>query len=188
MGGWGGGVQWTAPKLKTRSWESNSGPNDCEVDALHHNNGHHILKTDFSFSRIVFYCIIEKKKKSFIQNLSTVNTKFLNEIDLTFCCLEKAFVIFLWYFTTKTVSIMKCTVQYVYRLPNMPILGSWNSAANKDIMSKILTNGDTIFWLSRKHCRKRRNCSLRAISSFPIMFSKAVYCWCLKMSIYGIKG
>ena len=30
-------------------------------------------------------------------------------------------------------------------LPDMPILGSSNSAANKDMMSKILTNGDTIF-------------------------------------------
>ena len=30
-------------------------------------------------------------------------------------------------------------------LPHMPILDSSNSAANKDMMSKILTNGDTIF-------------------------------------------
>ena len=29
-------------------------------------------------------------------------------------------------------------------LPHMTILGSSNSAANKDMMSKILTNGDTI--------------------------------------------
>ena len=29
-------------------------------------------------------------------------------------------------------------------LPHMPILGSSNSAANKDMMSNILTNGDTI--------------------------------------------
>ena len=29
--------------------------------------------------------------------------------------------------------------------PHMPILGSSNSATNKDIMSIILTNGDTIF-------------------------------------------
>ena len=28
--------------------------------------------------------------------------------------------------------------------PDMPILGSSNSAANKDIMSKICTNGDAI--------------------------------------------
>ena len=27
----------------------------------------------------------------------------------------------------------------------MPILGSCNSASNKDMMSKILTNGETIF-------------------------------------------
>ena len=30
-------------------------------------------------------------------------------------------------------------------LPHMPILGSSNSAANKALMSKILTNGNTIF-------------------------------------------
>ena len=30
-------------------------------------------------------------------------------------------------------------------LPDMPKLGSSNSAANKDMMSKILINGDTIF-------------------------------------------
>ena len=29
-------------------------------------------------------------------------------------------------------------------LPDMPILGSSNSAANKDMMSKIWKNGDTI--------------------------------------------
>ena len=29
-------------------------------------------------------------------------------------------------------------------LPDRPILGSSNSTANKDMMSKILTNGDTV--------------------------------------------
>ena len=64
----------------------------------------------------------------------------------------------------------------------MPISGPWNSVANKDMLSKIWTNGDTIIWLNRKHCGKRRNCSLRAISLFPTMFSNAVCCWCIKMS------
>ena len=73
-------------------------------------------------------------------------------------------------------------------LPHMSILGSSNSAANENVMWKKLNKWDTIIWLSRKHCGKRRNCSLRAISSFPIMFSKTVCCWCDKMSIYGIKG
>ena len=59
----------------------------------------------------------------------------------------------------------------------MPILGFSNTAANKDMMSKVYTNGNTIIIrLSRKHCGKRRNCSLRAISPFPTMFSKAVCC------------
>ena len=30
--------------------------------------------------------------------------------------------------------------------------------------------------MGRKHCWKRRNCSLRAISPFPTLFSKDLYC------------
>ena len=30
--------------------------------------------------------------------------------------------------------------------------------------------------MGRKHCGKRRNCSLRAISPFPTVFSKDLYC------------
>ena len=71
---------------------------------------------------------------------------------------------------------------------HMLILGSANSAVNKDMMTKICTHGDTVIWLSRKHCGKRRNCLLRTISPFHTMFSKAVLRWCVKMSIYGVKG
>ena len=56
------------------------------------------------------------------------------------------------------------------------------------MVSKICTNRNTIIWLTGKHCGKRRNCSIRAISSFFTMFSKAVSCWCVKMSIHGVKG
>ena len=35
-----------------------------------------------------------------------------------------------------------------------------------DMMAKIWTNGDTVICLSRKHCGKRRNCSLRSNFSF----------------------
>ena len=33
-----------------------------------------------------------------------------------------------------------------------------------------------VFQMDRKHCGKRRNCSLRAISPFPTVFSKGLYC------------
>ena len=33
-----------------------------------------------------------------------------------------------------------------------------------------------VLWRGRKHCGKRRNCSSRAISSFPTVFSKDLYC------------
>ena len=59
-------------------------------------------------------------------------------------------------------------------LPHMPNFGSSNSTANKDMMSKIWTNGYTIILFSRKHCWKRRNCSLRAISSFPTVFKSCL--------------
>ena len=62
---------------------------------------------------------------------------------------------------------------HINPLPHMPILGSSNSAANKDMIAKIWTNRDTINCLRRNHCGKRRNCSLRAISPFPTMVSKA---------------
>ena len=61
-------------------------------------------------------------------------------------------------------------------LPDMPIIGSSNSAANEDMMAKIWTKRDTYICLYRKHCGKRRNCSLRAISPYATMLSKAVYC------------
>ena len=61
-----------------------------------------------------------------------------------------------------------------YRWPVLPLFPHW-------------TNGDAIFWLSRKYCGKRRNCSLWAISPFPTMFSKTFQCWCIKVSIYGVK-
>ena len=54
----------------------------------------------------------------------------------------------------------------------MPILGS---TANK-YDTKTMDKQGTIIGMSRKHCGKRRNCSLRAISSFPTIFSKAVCC------------
>ena len=36
----------------------------------------------------------------------------------------------------------------------------------------------------RKHCGKRRNCSFRAISPFPTVFSKGLYCRHIKTRAY----
>ena len=58
----------------------------------------------------------------------------------------------------------------------MTILGYSNSAANNVMMSK---NGEMEIQLSdgvEKHCGKKRNCSIRAISPFSAMFLKAVCC------------
>ena len=77
---------------------------------------------------------------------------------------------------------------HVNPLPDIPILGSSNSAPNKDKRSKTWTNGNTIICLSRKHCGKRRSCSFGAISPFPTVFLKVVRCWCVKKSIYAVKS
>ena len=37
-----------------------------------------------------------------------------------------------------------------------------------------------VMQMGRKHCGKRRNCSLRAISPFPIVFSKGLFAWGVK--------
>ena len=41
---------------------------------------------------------------------------------------------------------------------------------------RICWKRQKVLQMGRKHCGKRRNCSLRAISPFPIVFSKDMYC------------
>ena len=41
---------------------------------------------------------------------------------------------------------------------------------------RIDENGRQFSKTVEKHCGKRRNCSLRAISPFPTLFSKDLYC------------
>ena len=54
----------------------------------------------------------------------------------------------------------------------MPILGSSNSAANKDMMSKLLTYGDTIFCLCRKNVGKEEIARYEQFPLFPLCFQK----------------
>ena len=66
----------------------------------------------------------------------------------------------------------------------------WQTLKNQGLFGKGLKNMDkwgTVIWMSRKHSEKSRNCSLQAISFFLTLFSKAVCCWSVKMSIYGVK-
>ena len=84
---------------------------------------------------------------------------------------------------------MGCKIlSFVNPLSDMPILDSFSSTTNKNMKSEMWINGDTDISKSRKHCGKRRNCSLRAISPFPPMFSKALCSSCVEMSICGVKG
>ena len=51
-------------------------------------------------------------------------------------------------------------------LPGMPISGTSSSTGNKDMIAKLLINGETVTWLSWKHCGKRRKCSVTSNFSF----------------------
>ena len=90
--------------------------------------------------------------------------------------------------SANAIKMGRSTILAFNLLPHMPTLGSSNSAGNEDMMGKIWTDGNTNICLSRKLCGKSRNCSLRTISPFPTMFSKAGCCSCVKMSIYEVKG
>ena len=79
----------------------------------------------------------------------------------------------------------------------MPILGSSSSAANRDMIKnmnkwvynyliELKTLWDKEKLLITKTLWDKENCSLRAISHFSTLFSKAVCCRCIKMSICGI--
>ena len=61
---------------------------------------------------------------------------------------------------------------HINPLPHMPILGSSNSAANKDMMAKIWTNRDTINCLRRKHCGKGEIARHEQFLLFPQWFQK----------------
>ena len=74
--------------------------------------------------------------------------------------LDLAYSILLNSLETAAHSNLHVSVASLNPLPDMPIIGSSNSAEKRDMMSNILTNADTIFRLSRKHCGKRRNCLL----------------------------
>ena len=56
-------------------------------------------------------------------------------------------------------------------MSDMPI-GSSSSGANKDMMAKNWTNGDTIICLSRKHGGKRRNACYEQFLLYPECFQK----------------
>ena len=143
-----------------------------------------LVTSIFSFSHYVFYPFGKKNLILLIEfNLSSVNAFNLDKYRILSSGKE------LWgIWHTLLAPWLITMIKSFNPLPLMAILGSSNSAANEDIMSEIWTKGNTVIWLSRKHCGKRTNCSLRAISPFPTMFSKAVCCWCVKMSIYGVKG
>ena len=52
----------------------------------------------------------------------------------------------------------------------------------------LIKNGQKVLQKHRKHCGKRRNCSLRAISSFPTLFLKDLFCRHIQNKVLFVKG
>ena len=59
--------------------------------------------------------------------------------------------------------------------PKHQILDSSKLKEFADNYFKFDENGKKVLQTGRKYCGKRRNCSLRAISPFPTVFSKDLY-------------
>ena len=56
------------------------------------------------------------------------------------------------------------------------LLDSSNLKEFADDNFKLHEKWQKVLQKGRKHCGKRRNCSLRAISPFPTVFSNDLYC------------
>ena len=129
-----------------------------------------LLMSNFSFSHSVF-CPFDEQSAIFIKFEFVVSTS-ANSFNLD---QSKILLFGKGLVDNKNfICILLCTS--MNPLPHMAIMGSSNLVPSTDMMSKIWTNGDTIISLNRKHCGKRINFSLQAISSFPTMFLKAVCC------------
>ena len=59
--------------------------------------------------------------------------------------------------------------------PHRQLLDTSKLKAFADDNSRFNENGRKFFKRLKKHCGKRRNCSLRAISPFPTLFSNGLY-------------
>ena len=122
------------------------------------------------------------------------------------CCLPSKDSLIIHYLYSKDGFTYGQSIQYkmllvrlhVYRsvnpLSHMVILGSINSAANRDMMSKIWINGDTIICLGRTHCGKGRNCASRAISfshnvfqSCLLLIRQSEYLWSKRLKLKAYK-
>ena len=72
--------------------------------------------------------------------------------------------------------VNKIPPEDVQPFPKRQILDSSALKMFADDHFKFDENGQIVLQMGRKHCGKRRNCSLRAISPFPTVFSKDLYC------------
>ena len=61
-------------------------------------------------------------------------------------------------------------------LPKQQILATSKLKDLADTNFKFNENGLRVLHTGRKHCGKKRNCLLQAISPFYIVFSKALHC------------
>ena len=71
--------------------------------------------------------------------------------------------------TNLDLSTLKASIN---PLPHMPIMGSSNPTANKDMISKLWTNEDTIILFSKKHWGQEKIAYYEQFLLFPQCFQK----------------
>ena len=68
------------------------------------------------------------------------------------------------------------SLNFIVLFPKQQILDSSKLEEFADDNFELDENARKFSKMGGKHCGKSRNCSLRAVSSFPTVFSKDLYC------------
>ena len=89
---------------------------------------------------------------------------------------------FFWqsdYSSVNGIRFVLWPVPHIYRLLTLSQTTYYRLFQTQRVCRRQFQNGwkwKKVLQAGRKHCGKRRNCSLRAISPFPTVVSKGLYC------------
>ena len=140
---------------------------------------HHLMADTYTLIFFPYFDLVEVS-----QHLCKLQYLFLQEGPYQYQCVyeDSSFI---------KPSMLILAVNSIFYLI-LPILGSSNSAANKDDDCKqiIWTNGDTIIWLSRKHREKEKLLVMSNFSSSDNVFKSCLlltrqneYPWSKRLNI-----
>ena len=102
----------------------------------------------FSFSHNIF-CLIKDKVETYGKVFIVSSANAFSLVKSKISSFSKRLTRLHWLMRA-LYQAKHCMMRSLNPSPDMPILGSSNSAGNKDMTAKIWTKGDTIICLSRK--------------------------------------